>query len=200
MESGDGVTNKTFNDGSIYSRKDKDGRTIGFAVSPYSEDFWEHIEKGVVPLVKAFKERLYLPIGSCEGHNPLDRRFVAIATYSRRSARNLEKLISKSGIPHLYFQRYTGKEYFNLNSLIESGEVEGSEEEKDPAEHSNLPELLQRGYKEYHILEVILGQEVNSENGLIQNIKTIFFNIFLRKKYTKKLAYFIQNELPLYDM
>lgn len=86
-------------DGRINSGYDKHGNLVAITVSPFSATFWDNIEDGVRPLIKAFVGKGYMPFSSCEGHGDFSSRFVYLAFGSEDKREKAERLIRK----HLWF-------------------------------------------------------------------------------------------------
>ena len=92
-------------DGRIYGGVDKDGNYVAYFVSPYAKRFWDNVEPGVVPLVKALQHKRYLTYSSCQGHCLLSRRFVGIAFNDVESREALCQPLEAANIPHLKIRR-----------------------------------------------------------------------------------------------
>jgi hypothetical protein len=90
------------------SRNEKTGRinftgeygSSAHTVSPYVKHFYENIEDGILPVVRAFTEKGYLTISSCQGHGT-EIRFVVLAFQSEEARGYVSDLIMSVGLPYL---------------------------------------------------------------------------------------------------
>lgn len=151
-------------------------------ISPYAPNFWNHIEDGIKPLVKAFTDKNYLPYSCCEGHSFFGRRFVSLAFPSKKDARILADRLRKIDDGILRFKMKSPLDYYHNGQRDIQKEV------------GWLNSIYLRGYEEYYFLEISVGENSRPTVG---NIPLIIKKILLRNCITNRLVHYVENVLPI---
>lgn len=191
--------NKKHSNGRIYAPTD-DGSYSSHSVSPYCESFWDNIEEGIKPLVLAFKNKNYLSTSSCEGHNIYFKRYVTLAFPSQESALELKKQLQfkrlKFKLNHcseVLNNRITHNKY---GEILKTEKIESTADREDSIEYMNT--MIKRNYAEIWLLEIIISDQIEHEEGwkkYLKNWREIIFKKFFIKSFTNKLTKFITNKL-----
>lgn len=153
--------NKLFSDGRIFGGYDSDGVYYAVTVSPYFEEFYTQIEKGVQPLVFALKEKGFLTCGSCYGH-PM-RTMVTLCFPSVDTRREFAENISDSGIPTLHVKFMdslvnVGVEVDRGGNVKFSRNIEFDRTLKAhlDQETESFNNLFLRSFERYYFLQIVL--------------------------------------------
>jgi hypothetical protein len=151
-------------------------------LSPYAPNFWNHIDAGITPLVRAFTSKNYLPYSSCEGHSIFGRRFISLAFPDKESARKLSDQIRRLNQTLITFKIKTPLDYYH-------------EGERDlEREIGWLNSIYLRGYQGYYFLEISIGENSPPKWG---NFGLIFSKWASRDCQTNVLVDFVNNYLPI---
>lgn len=151
-------------------------------ISPYSSNFFNSIEKGILPLVTAFLEKGYLTYSSCEGHSIWGRRFIAFAFPNLEEANKFIINIKNLKQSLISFKIKRSVDYYHdpkYGQYNENGNTQW------------LNSVYLRGYKEYYFVELSLG--LNSPPS-VKNLGLILNKLINRDRVTKKLLDFVKSE------
>jgi|688.fasta_scaffold853215_1 hypothetical protein len=198
------IVNTTYNrkwpNGKIHSLS-KNGEYVSHSVTPYAKDFLDNIEDGIKPLVIALKDKGYLSISSCEGHNLWDRRFVVLIFPSKKEAISFQNKMPFNVTSEI--KHHT--EFLNTRLSVDGyGQIlnaEKKEFKKDPNESLDyINTFTKRNYADAWFLELIIIDKIEYTDGFwkyIKNIKYILFRKFFLKFYTKCITdYVLSDSMP----
>jgi hypothetical protein len=150
------TVNKRQPDGRINGGLDRNGNPVYYFVSPYADRFWENVEPGVEPLVRALKAKRYLTYSSCEGHCLTSRRYVGIAFADHESRERFCAPIEAATIPGVVINRLDTAAN-QIAEVTESGTVKLVKERPDPAKEAvGFNYAFGRDYEHYCFIELII--------------------------------------------
>lgn len=123
----------------------------GWTLSPYDFDFYEHIDEGMLPIIKALTVKGYLTYACCEGHDWAAKRFFTVAFPSKEQA-------SLFAVHFLGFDVRTKKygDDSNLNFIDKDGKTSGIIERRKQDDVGFLNYVYRRQYEEYYLVEVVI--------------------------------------------
>lgn len=133
-----------------------------YTISPYNENFFDHIDADIKDLVHILLQKGYLPFSSCQGHNG-SRKFIAIVTYSEINAKKISKYFNFSKIVIKHLSENSTLE-FKRNSQKLVGIREPSYSTLDQIK--SLNSLYIRNYQDYWILEIIFKDKIQVKKDL----------------------------------
>jgi len=171
------LKNKVFDNGRIHASKNANDvyetGYVALTVSPYDKEFFDELEPGVRPHIKALLDKGYLPISSCEGHY-YDKQnmnwYVMLALGGNDIDIRMHNIVHRiQHIPGLYFE--TRKKVNNTNQSLRK--VLELEDKKAEVEYMN--KLFLKNYNHYEYLYI----------GLFKNSSLLTRLLFSR--FSKKL-------------
>jgi hypothetical protein len=197
------IVNTTYNkkriDGRIYGLSKK-GEYTSHTVSPYSKNFLENIEENIKPLVISLMKKNYFSISSCEGHSIYFKRYVTVIFPSEETA-----LRFKNKLPYkrLKFKLSHCTEVLNnpvepdeYGNIINCEKKESKNSKESSVEYINY--LIRRSYSDAWLLEVIISDQIEQEEGFkkyFKNWKEIIFKKLFINSFTRKLTQFVEKTL-----
>jgi hypothetical protein len=193
-------------DGRINGGLDRNGDRVYYFVSPYSKRFWENVEPGVVPLVKALQSKRYLTYSSCEGHCLVSRRYVGVAFADQASREAFCQPIEAAKLPGVIIRRLESVAN-QTAEVTESGTVRLVKQAPDPAkEATSFNFAFGRSYEDYCFAEVIVCDTLPASNALMALIRnpfrhapTIWRKALFWSRITEQLAELIRSDaVPRY--
>lgn len=194
------VNNSIHKDGRVYFSM-KNGVLCANSVSPFAEKFWQNIEPGILPIVKALHDKRYLTYSSCEGHDLDFRRYVGLAFCDEESRKEVADYIIKQnikGVTVKYFSTVSNNQVVESDVTGKPVPTKTSTEVKEKTSQELEDETLSfnvqfhRNYSSYCFLEVIVYDEISYKyEGIWKEIKKMFLRYDKKRnqeKSTKILA------------
>ncbi len=197
-------------DGRTYQYIDKDGRYVSTRVSPYSPFIYLNIEPGVLELCKALHSKQYLTSDSCQGHSDSPYRFVIVAFNTKAQLEKFRDEVNQYNLPVYFDDDILKPGKYNLvydqlkyskHPLAISDYEKIQYSKQDITRYFNL--MFDRDYKEYHMLQMYIGNHYTNKNRIIQTIIRTFHYWFYYKMFnnslTRTLTDKIVNNLSVYQ-
>lgn len=200
------TVNKRQPDGRINGGLDKNGNPVYYFVSPYADRFWENVEPGVEPLVRALKSKRYLTYSSCEGHCLVSRRYVGIAFADHESRERFCKPIEAARIPGVVLNRIETAAN-QVAEVTPSGTVRLVKEAPDPAkEATGFNYAFGREYEHYCFVELIICDRLPGKYPFLavmlnplKHVPTLWRKAFRWNSLTGQVASLIRSDdVPKY--
>ncbi|MEO0393749.1 MAG: hypothetical protein AAF213_10985 [Pseudomonadota bacterium] len=145
--------------GRINGGLDENGNQIAHFISPYAEQFWQNVEVGIQPVVRALKSKRYLTYSSCMGHSLSSRRYVGIAFADEEARERFCKPLEQAKIPGVVIRRLD-KAANQIGDVTETGEAKLVKEVPEYAKTVvSFNYAFGREYEDYCFVELIICKE-----------------------------------------
>lgn len=193
-------------DGRINGGTDRNGNPIYYFVSPYAERFWDNVEPGVVPLVRALRSKRYLTYSSCQGHCLRSRRYVGIAFADHESREAFCRPVEQAGLPTVRINRLDHAANQQAE-VTDSGTVRLVRQAADPDKATvSFNHAFGRSYADYVFAELIICDQLPQGRPLWLAVRhpatigpIVWHKLFAWDRLTREVAALIRSDaVPRY--
>lgn len=135
-------------DGRTYDYRDEDGEYVSHFISQYSPLITDNIEPGVKLLVRMLHGHWYLTMGSCQGHEDSQFRWVSMVFTKPEELSNFKKLVDGFKLPITWYDNFVNFRGNPVKNEPDSFHLSLTWDQKQVSSNRSIKNKKLQGYTE----------------------------------------------------